>query len=174
MCGSGGGRCEVTSAFPGGGARRPGPERQLGVLRPPAFGLWPEARPRVFPGWQTAPGGREVAVWPCAAAAEAGVKSLRLFPVVTCAIYPCALAGPGQGQGYAGARVRVTFSRIGTAATSLDPVLLHPGFWERGSILQKKRHTFFLLVSVGLQNFGSLRKETTRIQMMVREFHGRE
>ena len=85
-----------------------------------------------------------------------------------------ALGGPGQGQGYAGARVRVTFSRIGTAARSLDPVLLHPGFWERGSILQKKRHTFFLLVSVGLQNFGSLRKETTRLQMMVREFHGRE
>jgi hypothetical protein len=39
------------------------------------------------------------------------------------------------------AHVRV--SRIGTAARSLDPVLLHPGFWERGSILQKKRHTFF-------------------------------
>ena len=85
-----------------------------------------------------------------------------------------ALGGPGQGQGYAGARARVTFSRLGTAARSLDPVLLHPGLWERGSILQQKGHTFFLLVSVGLQNFGSLRKETTRIQMMVREFHGRE
>ena len=111
-----------------------------GAASGPDFGLWPEARPRVFPGWQTAPGGREVAVWPCAAAAEAGVKSHGL---VTCAIYPCALAGPGQGQGYAGARVRVTFSRIGTAARSLDPVLLHPGFWENGSIPQKKRHTFF-------------------------------
>jgi hypothetical protein len=111
LCGSGGGRCEVTSAFPGGGARRPGPERQLGVLRPPAFGLWPEARPRVFPGWQTAPGGREVAVWPCAAAAEAGVKSLRLFPVeapgaraqrgswASCAPQPLA-SGPKHGQGY--------------------------------------------------------------------------
>ena len=110
LCGSGGGRCEVTSAFPGGGARRPGPERQLGVLRPPAFGLWPEARPRVFPGWQTAPGGREVAVWPCAAAAEAGVKSLRLFPVeapgaraqrgswASCAPQPLA-SGPKHGQG---------------------------------------------------------------------------
>jgi hypothetical protein len=143
LCGACGGEA-AAAAFVGGGARRPGPERQLGVLRPPAFGLWPEARPRVFPGWQTAPGGREVAVWPCAAAAEAGVKSLqRPHGLVTCAIYPCALAGPGQGQGYAGARVRVTFSRIGTAARSLDPVLLHPGFWERGSILQKKRHTFF-------------------------------
>jgi hypothetical protein len=192
LCGSGGGRCEVTSAFPGGGARRPGPERQLGVLRPPAFGLWPEARPRVFPGWQTAPGGREVAVWPCAAAAEAGGPSLRLFPVeapgaraqrgswASCAPQPLAsgpkhvqgylpqwcmssgevgvrssacgsrlvgamghepsetkraghlcdlpsLGGPGQGQGYAGARVRVTFRWIGTAARSLDPILLHPG-----------------------------------------------
>ena len=29
--------------------------------------------------------------------------------LVTCAIFPCALAGPGHGQGYAGARVRVTF-----------------------------------------------------------------
>ena len=38
----------LTSACPGGGARRPGPERQLGVLRPPAFGLWPEARPRAL------------------------------------------------------------------------------------------------------------------------------
>ena len=56
LCGRGGGRSALTSAFVGGGARRPGPERQLGVLRPPAFGLWPEARPRVFPGWQTAPG----------------------------------------------------------------------------------------------------------------------
>ena len=68
MCGSGGGRCEVTSAFPGGGARRPGPERQLGVLRPPAFGLWPEARPRVFPGWEMAPGGPQVGLSPCAGA----------------------------------------------------------------------------------------------------------
>ena len=51
--------------------------------------------------------------------------------LVTCAIYPCALAGPGQGQGYVGARVRVTFRVrvrwIGTAARSLDPILLHPG-----------------------------------------------
>jgi hypothetical protein len=38
-----------------------------------------------------------------------------------------ALGGPGQGQGYAGARVRVTFRWIGTAARSLDPILLHPG-----------------------------------------------
>jgi hypothetical protein len=38
-----------------------------------------------------------------------------------------ALGGPGQGQGYAGARVRVTFRWIGTAAKSLDPILLHPG-----------------------------------------------
>ena len=196
LCGRGGGRSALTSAFVGGGARRPGPERQLGVLRPPAFGLWPEARPRVFPGWQTAPGGREVAVWPCAGAVEAGVSlpveapgaraqrgswascappAFGLWPeaqprvlaavvdeqwgggsaalglwapacgqwgpwatspqrrhgLVTCAIYPCALAGPGQGQGYVGARVRVTFRVrvrwIGTAARSLDPILLHPG-----------------------------------------------
>ena len=130
LCGSGGGRCEVTSAFPGGGARRPGPERQLGVLRPPAFGLWPEARPRVFPGWQTAPGGGQVAVWPCAGA----VPSLRLLSVEPSetkrAGHLCdlpALGGPGQGQGYAGARVRVTFRWIGTATRSLDPILLHPG-----------------------------------------------
>ena len=186
MCGSGGGRCEVTSAFPGGGARRPGPERQLGVLRPPAFGLWPEARPRVLAAVvdeQWGGGSAALGLWApaCGQWGPWATSPQRRHGLVTCAIYPCALAGPGQGQGYAGARVRVTFrvrvrvrvrvSRIGTAARSLDPVLLHPGFWERGSILQKKRHTFFLLVSVG---FGSLRKETTRIQMMVREFHGRE
>ena len=111
MCGRGGGRSALTSAFVGGGARRPGPERQLGVLRPPAFGLWPEARPRVFPGWQTAPGGREVAVWPCAGAVEAGGPSLRLFPVeapgaraqrgswASCAPQPLA-SGPKHGQGH--------------------------------------------------------------------------
>ena len=106
LCGRGGGRCVPA----GGGARRPGPERQLGVLRPPAFGLWPEARPRVFPGWQTAPGGGQVAVWPCAGAVEAGVPSLRLLSVeapgaraqrgswASCA--PQALAsGPKHGQG---------------------------------------------------------------------------
>ena len=133
LCGACGGEA-AAAAFVGGGARRPGPERQLGVLRPPAFGLWPEARPRVFPGWQTAPGGREVAVWPCAGAVEAGVPSLRLLSVEPSetkrAGHLCdlpALGGPGQGQGYAGARVRVTFRWIGTAARSLDPILLHPG-----------------------------------------------
>ena len=96
-----GGVCGDFGSFARRGAA---PTRQLGVLRPPAFGLWPEARPRVFPGWQTAPGGREVAVWPCAAAAEAGVKSLRLFPVeapgwASCAPQPLA-SGPKHGQGY--------------------------------------------------------------------------
>jgi hypothetical protein len=69
------GRGALTSAFVGGGARRPGPETK-----------------------------------------RAG--HLCDLP---------ALGGPGQGQGYAGARVRVTFRWIGTAARSLDPILLHPG-----------------------------------------------
>ena len=170
LCGRGGGRCVPA----GGGARRPGPERQLGVLRPPAFGLWPEARPRVLAAVVDEQWGGESAalgLWApaCGQWGPWATSPQRRHGLVTCAIYPCALAGPGQGQGYAGARVRATFSRIGTAARSLDPVLLHPGFWERESVT-----LFFYWSPSVVQNFGSLRKETTRIQMMVREFHGRE
>ena len=111
LCGACGGEAAAAAAHEtpdyssGGGGRR------RARFRPPAFGLWPEARPRVFPGWQTAPGGREVAVWPCAAAAEAGGPSLRLFPVeapgaraqrgswASCAPQPLA-SGPKHGQGY--------------------------------------------------------------------------
>ena len=77
-----------------------------GAASGPDFGLWPEARPRVFPGWQTAPGGGQVAVWPCAGAVEAGVS----LPVeapgaraqrgswASCAPQPLA-SGPKHGQG---------------------------------------------------------------------------
>ena len=132
MCGSGGGRWALTSAFSGGGARRPGPERQLGVLRPPAFGLWPEARPRALAAVvdeQWGGGSAALGLWApaCGQWGPWATSPQRRHGLVTCAIYPCALAGPGQGQGYAGARVRVTFRWIGTAARSLDPILLHPG-----------------------------------------------
>ena len=121
MCGSGGGRCVPA----GGGARRPGPERQLGVLRPPAFGLWPEARPRVLAAVvdeQWGGGSAALGLWApaCGQWGPWATSTQRRYGLVTCAIYPCALAGPGQGQGYVGARVRVTFTRIGTRAPSVD------------------------------------------------------
>ena len=91
---------ETPDCSSGGGGRR------RARFRPPAFGLWPGARPRVFPGWQTAPGGGQVAVWPCAGAVEAGVS----LPVeapgaraqrgswASCAPQPLA-SGPKHGQG---------------------------------------------------------------------------
>ena len=166
--------------------------RRWSRRRSPTLSPWPQARPRVFPGWQTAPGGRQVSIWPCAGHVGARRRQRRLSVEApgaraqrgswaSCAPQPLAsgpkhgqgcsqagrrrqvgvrwrfglvrarwrpecphfgfcrwrraghlcdlpaLGGPGQGQGYAGARVRVTFRWIGTVARSLDPILLHPG-----------------------------------------------